>query len=337
VQYTVLFVLGLKGIMAEAELHILRARLEGGIRNKAARGELRRNLPVGFVWGEQDGKVRFHPDESVVSTIRTVFSKFTELGSVRKVWLWFRSEGLPFPLRSHMKSEIRWVAPSYHTIHQVLTNPVYAGAYAYGKSHRERYVDNQGRLRKRTRLLPMAEWSVLLPEHHPGFIDWATFHANQARIDANEHPQPHQAGGAVREGSALLQGLATCGKCGRRLHTHYTGRTASPGYHCAGKDMVNGRGVYCLNVGGIQIDQAVVDAFLKALTPAALEATHVAIQQLETDHDAALSQWRLAVERARYEAERAERQYRAVEPENRLVARGLETEWESSGTKNCKR
>jgi predicted DNA-binding transcriptional regulator AlpA len=174
----------------------------------------------------------------------------------------------------------------------------------------------------------MAEWSVLLPEHHPGFIDWATFHANQARIDANEHPQPHQAGGAVREGSALLQGLATCGKCGRRLHTHYTGRTASPGYHCAGKDMVNGRGVYCLNVGGIQIDQAVVDAFLKALTPAALEATHVAIQQLETDHDAALSQWRLAVERARYEAERAERQYRVVEPENRLVARGLETEWE---------
>ena len=143
--------------MAEAELHILRARLEGGIRNKAARGELRRGLPVGFVWGGEDGEVRFHPDESVVSTIRTVFSKFTELGSVRKVWLWFRSEGLPFPLRSHMKSQIRWVAPSYHTIHQVLTNPVYAGAYAYGKSHRERYVDNQGRLRKRTRLLPMAE------------------------------------------------------------------------------------------------------------------------------------------------------------------------------------
>jgi DNA invertase Pin-like site-specific DNA recombinase len=132
-------VLGLKGIMAEAELHILRARLEGGIRNKAARGELRRGLPVGFVWGEKDGEVCFHPDESVVSIVRTVFSKFIELGSVRKVWLWFRSEGLSFPLRSHMKSEIRWVAPSYHTIHQVLSNPVYAGAYTYGKSHRERY------------------------------------------------------------------------------------------------------------------------------------------------------------------------------------------------------
>jgi len=321
-------ILGLKGIMAEAELHVLRARLEGGIRNKAARGELRRGLPVGFVWGEADGEVRFHPDESVVHILRTVFSKFTELGSVRKVWLWFRSEGLTFPLRSHMKSAIRWVPPSYHTIHQVLTNPVYAGAYTYGKSHREKYVDDQGRLRKRTRLLPMGEWPVLLPEHHPGYIEWATFQANQTRIDGNVHPQPHQAGGAVREGAALLQGLARCGKCGRRLHTHYTGRNASPGYHCSGKDLVQGRGVYCLNVGGVQIDQAVAEAFLKAVTPAALAATELAAQQLEADRDRALAEWRLAVERARYEAQRAERQYRAVEPENRLVARSLETEWE---------
>jgi uncharacterized protein YndB with AHSA1/START domain len=169
---------------------------------------------------------------------------------------------------------------------------------------------------------------VLLPEHHPGYIDWSTFQANQTRIDANVHPQPHQAGGAVREGAALLQGLARCGKCGRRLHTHYTGRNASPGYHCSGKDIVQGRGVYCLNVGGVQIDQAVVEAFLKALTPAAVAATELAAQQLEADQDRALVQWRLAVERARYEAERAERQYRAVEPEHRLVARGLETEWE---------
>jgi DNA invertase Pin-like site-specific DNA recombinase len=321
-------VLGLKGIMAEAELHILRARLEGGIRNKAARGELRRGLPMGFVWGEQDGDVRFHPDESVVHSMRTVFAKFTELGSVRKVWLWFRSQGLSFPTRKHMKGEIRWVAPTYTAIHAVLTNPVYAGAYTYGKFQQQRYIDDQGRLRKRIRLRPMAEWPVLLREHHRGYIDWATFQANQTRIDANVHPEPHHAGGAVREGAALLQGLATCGKCGRRLHTHYTGRNAAPGYHCAGKDIVSGRGVYCLNVGGVQIDQAVVDAFLNALTPAALQATQLAIRQLEANHDAALSQWRLTAERARYEAERAERQYRAVEPENRLVARGLETEWE---------
>jgi hypothetical protein len=174
----------------------------------------------------------------------------------------------------------------------------------------------------------MAEWSVLLPEHHPGYIDWATFQANQARIDSNIHPQPHQGGGAVREGAALLQGLARCGKCGRRLHTHYRGRNASPGYHCSGKDIVQGRGVYCLNVGGVQIDQAVVNAFLQALTPAAVDATELALQQLQVDQDAALRQWRLAVERARYEAERAERQYKTIEPENRLVARTLETEWE---------
>jgi Recombinase/Recombinase zinc beta ribbon domain len=154
-----------------------------------------------------------------------------------------------------------------------VTNPVYAGAYTYGKYHREQYVDDQGRLRKRTRLLPMSEWPVLLRDHHLGYIDWATFQANQTRIDSNVHPEPHHAGGAVREGAALLQGLATCGKCGRRLHTHYTGRNAAPGYHCAGKDIVSGRGVYCLNVGGVQIDQVGVDAFLKALTPAALEAT----------------------------------------------------------------
>src|SRR5712691_11630423 len=321
-------VLGLKGIMAEAELHILRARLEGGIRNKAARGELRRGLPVGFVWGEKDGEVRFHPDESVTGAIRSVFTRFAELGSVRQVWLWFRAEGLSFPLQTHGVEGLRWVVPTYTALHHVLTNPVYAGAYVYGRSRCERYVDTDGTIQQRIRRLPRAEWAVLLPDHHAGFIDWETYEANQARIDSNLHPQPHQPGGAVREGAALLQGLATCGHCGRRLHTHYRGRHAAPGYHCSGKDLVNGRGVYCPTVGGVQIDEAVTTAFLTALTPAAVDAALVAAQQLEADDDAALAQWRLAVERARYEAERTERCYRAVEPENRLVARGLETEWE---------
>ncbi|MGH8533345.1 MAG: helix-turn-helix domain-containing protein, partial [Gammaproteobacteria bacterium] len=132
----------------------------------------------------------------------------------------------------------------------------------------------------------------------------------------------------MREGGALLQGLAICGHCARRLRTHYRGRYHAPGYHCAGKDIVHGRGVYYLNVGGVQIDEAVTDAFLEALEPAGVQAALLAAQQLEADHDGALAQWRLAVERARYEAERAERRYRTVEPENRLVARGLEAEWE---------
>lgn len=328
-QFNDRLVLGLKGTMSEAELHILRARLEGGIRNKAARGELRRGLPVGFVWGEEDGEVRFHPDEAVTSAIRTVFERFAEFGSARRVWLWFRSEGLNFPLQSiPLRDNIQWVAPSYHAIHSVLTSPVYAGAYVYGKTRHQRYVDEQGRVRKRVRKLPQSDWGVLIGEHHEGYIDWATYEANQARMATNTRPQPHQGGGAVREGAALLQGLATCGHCGRRLRTHYRGKHHTPGYHCAGKDIVEGRGVYCLSVGGVQIDQAVATAFLEALTPAGVKAALAAAEQLEANHDAALGQWRLAVERATYEAERAERRYRAVEPENRLVARGLEAEWE---------
>jgi DNA invertase Pin-like site-specific DNA recombinase len=324
--------LGLKGTMSEAELHIMRARLDGGIRNKAARGELRRGLPVGFIWGEQDGEVLFYPDEAVTGAIRTVFERFAEFGSARRVWLWFRSEGLSLPLQQAPAGRvgpIRWVTPTYTAVHHILTNPVYAGAYTYGKTRYERYVDEHGTVRKRIRHLPIAQWAVLIPEHHPGFIDWATYQANQARLDSNTRPKPHQSGGAVREGAALLQGIATCGHCGRRLMTHYRGRNSTPGYHCAGKDIVDGRGQYCLNIGGLAIEQAVADAFLEAITPAAVEAMRLTVEQLQTNHDAALSQWRLEVERTRYEAERAERRYRTVEPENRLVARGLETEWES--------
>jgi hypothetical protein len=176
--------------------------------------------------------------------------------------------------------------------------------------------------------LPRAEWAVFLPDHHEGFIDWPTYEANQARIGANTRPQPHQSGGAVREGAALLQGIATCGHCGRRLRTHYRGTNATPGYHCAGKHIVEGRGVYCLSVGGVQIDQAVSRALLEAVQPAAIDAALAAAEQLEADGDAALAQWRREVERKRYRAQRAERRYRAVDPDNRLVARGLEAEWE---------
>src|SRR5271168_3094583 len=320
--------LGLKGTMSEAELYILRARLNGGIRNKAARGELRRGLPVGFVWGEADGEVRFHPDEGVRTMIASVFTRFAETGSARRVWLWFRSEGLRLPLRMHQGWEIRWVEASYTAIHQVLSNPVYAGAYAYGKTRQEVTLNASGRRKKRMRHLPQSEWQVLIKDHHEGFIDWRTYEANQARLAANTRPGPHKVGGAVREGSALLQGLASCGHCGRRLKTHYSGRNTTPGYHCAGKIIVEGRGCYCLNVGGVQIDEAIAKTFLAALEPAKLAATIAAAERLEADSEAALRQWRLGVERASYEASRAERRYLAVDPDNRLVARGLERDWE---------
>jgi len=320
--------LGLKGTMAEAELHVIRARLEGGIRNKAQRGELRRGLPVGFVWGEADGEVLFHPDQAVTGAIRTIFEKFPEMGSARQVWLWFRSQGLSFPLQSNATAEIQWVTASYTAIHHVLTNPVYAGAYAYGKTRCERYVDTAGQVRKRVRHLPRSEWAVLIPNHHDGFIDWETYEMNQARIASNTRPGPHQAGGAVREGAALLQGIATCGRCGRRLRVYDQGKNSTPGYYCASNAIVNGRGTWCLRVGGARIDQAVVRTFLEAITPAGTEAALLAEQDIEAQREAQLAQWRLQVERAAYEAQRAERRYRTVEPENRLVARTLEAEWE---------
>jgi DNA invertase Pin-like site-specific DNA recombinase len=322
-------VLGLKGTMSEAELYIIRARLDGGIRNKAQRGELRRELPVGLVWGEKDGEIRFHPDEAVVGAIRTVFDRFAEMSSVRQVWLWFRTEGLRFPSQKDAwGGEIQWIVPTYGSIHQVLTNPVYAGAYVYGRNRSEQYIDERGVVRKRSRRLPMKQWPVLIQEHHVGFLDWPAFQANQERIRSNARAERHQSGGAVREGGALLQGIASCGHCGRGLFTYYRGHNASPGYRCSANELGDGGGHYCFQVGAVAIDKAVANAFLDAITPAAVEASLLALEQLDADRDAALRQWRLEVERARYEAERAERRYRAVEPEHRLVARGLEKDWE---------
>ncbi|MCP5525143.1 MAG: recombinase family protein [Verrucomicrobiales bacterium] len=319
--------LGLKGTMAEAELHVLRMRLNGAIRNKARRGELRRGLPVGLLWGEGEGEVVFHPDQAVTGAVRTVFEKFAELGSARQVWLWFQSGGVSFPHR-RPNGQILWVKPTYIAIHAVLSNPAYAGAYAYGKCRWERYVDETGRVRNRVRHLPQDQWAVLIREHHPGFIDWATFEMNQARLAKNAPPPARQANEAVREGSALLQGLATCGRCGRHLRVYYQGRNSTPGYYCEQNQAVAGRALWCMRLGGVRVDRAVVETFLEVISPAGLEAALAAQELGEAQDQAALRQFRLQVERTRYEAQRAERRYRAVEPENRLVARTLETQWE---------
>ncbi|HME65108.1 MAG TPA: recombinase family protein, partial [Streptosporangiaceae bacterium] len=336
--FTDRLVLGLMGIMAESELHVLRARLEGGIKNKAARGELRRGLPVGLIWGEGDGEICFHPDEAVTGVLRATFEQFAVSGSVRATWLWLRAQQLRWPLQQavylHGKpGEITWVEPTYHAVHTTLTHPAYAGAYVYGRTRDERCLGPDGALRTRRRKLPRDQWEVLIPDHHPGFTDWDTYLANQARIGANIRPQASQPGtGAVREGSALLQGLATCGSCGRKLAVFYRGPVKTvPNYYCQGPaDLVDGRGARHMNVGGQGIDAAVAAAFLAALQPAALQACLHAAEQLEHGHDAALDQHRRQVEQARYQAAKAERRYRAVDPENRLVARGLETEWNTA-------
>ena len=168
------------------------------------------------------------PTKRSAPPLRAVFARFAEFGSARRVWLWFRSEALSFPTQAHPRASMRWVAPTYTAIHQILTNPVYAGAYTYGKTRRERFVDAHGNIQRRIRHLPREQWSVLIKEHHTGYIDWSTYEANQLRLGSNTRPQAHQAGGAVREGAALLQGLATCGHCGRKLHTHYRGKHSGP-------------------------------------------------------------------------------------------------------------
>ena len=335
--------LGMKGTMSEAELHILRSRLDGGIRNKAARGELRRGLPAGLVWGEGDGEILHHPDEAVRGVITVIFSQFAACGSVRGTWMHLREQGLKMPLQRHghltaaraALEEITWVEPTYHAVHNVLTHPAYAGAYTYGRTRLEKHVGD-GVVRVHRRVLAQDDWQVLIKDHHTGYISWDTYQANQQRIGQNVRPVAHQPGtGAVREGCALLQGLVTCGTCGRKLAVYYQGKhKATPGYYCTGTgQIVEGRGTRHLRVGGIAVDDAVTTAFLAALQPAALQACLQAAEQLEHGHDSALDQYRRQVEAARYAAARAERRYLAVDPDNRLVARGLETAWEHALTR----
>ena len=322
--------LGLKGTMSEAELQMLRARMLGGLRNKAARGELRIKLPAGLVWGEEAGQILLHPDEAVRGAISAVFERFAATGSARQVWLWLREEELKLP--SQRDGQLAWATATYPAVHKILAHPGYAGAYAYGRTRAERYIGPDGQPAARRRVVPRhADWQVLITGHHPGYIDWDSYLANQRRLAANMRPARGADGtGAVREGCALLQGLAICGVCGRKLGVFYRGpRTSIPGYQCNGGVLVGGgQGRFCTRVSGLRVDAAIAAHVLAAVTPLALRACLQAAQELEASHDAALEQWRRQAEQARYAATRAERRYRAVDPENRLVARGLEAEWE---------
>ena len=289
------------------------------------------------MWDQADGQIRWHPDEAVTGVLTAVFERFAVCGSVRGVWLWLRDQGLKFPLQRpgyvSGGKQITWVAPTYHAVHSVLTHPAYAGAYVFGRTGARRSLDADGQLRVSRHALPQDQWQVLITGHHHGFIDWDTYQANQIRIRANIRPTAHQPGtGAVREGCALLQGLATCGTCGRKLTVYYDGPAKSaPGYYCTGTGkLIEGKDTRHLRVGGTGIDATVADAFLAALQPTALQACLAAAQQLEDGHHTALDQWRRQVEQARYQASQAERRYRAVDPDNRLVARGLETEWNTA-------
>jgi DNA invertase Pin-like site-specific DNA recombinase len=321
-------VLGLKGTMSEAELHLIRSRLTEGLRHKAARGELRQGLPVGLDYDE-NGHVIITPDEAVAEAIATVYRRFGELGSARQVLLSLRGDGLLLPRRHPGSRRISWAVATYPAIHDFLSNPAYAGAFVFGRTRTQKRVDATGKVISSVRLLPRDQWAVLITDHHPGFITWESYEANTARLRANWRPPRGEGGGPPREGRALLQGLLRCGKCGRIMQTGYSGAAGnSPRYVCArAKQLYAGERV-CQSIGGVRLEQTVLDQLFTVLEPASLEATAKALAEAEDHYQHRLAAFELAVERARYEAGRARRQYDAVEPENRLVARTLERAWE---------
>jgi excisionase family DNA binding protein len=319
--------LGMKGTMSEAEHHLINMRLQGGLRKRAQTGDLRKRLPVGLDYDDL-GKIRLTTDESVHHAIALVFGKFAEFSSAHQVLRYLQHEGLLVPTRLPDEKTVRWIRPCYNAVREILTNPFYAGAYVYGRRRRERTVGPDGHIRVHTRTLPRAEWRVLIPEHHPGYITWAQFEDTQRRLADNVLAcSTGEASTVLRPGSALLQGLVRCGVCSRRMRPHYTGPSRSVRYVCDFVSRVQGRVGTCQSVGGLRLQEAVVDAFLEALSPASMPVTLAALNRVDEEVDAVLQQLEHRREQARYEADRARRQYDAVEPENRLVARTLEAEW----------
>src|SRR5208283_2049017 len=264
----------LKGTMSEFELNLLRQRSFEAIRQKAGRGELRFCLPVGYLWAAH-GKVEMDPDQRVQQALRLVFSKMTELGSVRQVLLWFRRERVPLPMRAFDSpgGQTVWNLPVYYSVLKLLTNPMYAGAYAFGKTH-ARTTMVEGRARKTAgHKKPRTEWTVLLHDHHPGYISWEQYERNQAMIAANAHMKSDGEPKAGRGGRALLCGLLRCRRCGHMLHTSYScrGGAVLPRYECTDHHRYYGE-ARCLTFGGLWIDEAVAKEVLHAIGGNAVEA-----------------------------------------------------------------
>lgn len=321
-------VLGLKGTMSEAELHLIRGRLTAGLRHKAAKGELRQGLPVGFDY-DDDGSVVMSPDEAVIEAIRAVFSRFDELHTARQVMLSLQEDGLLIPRRRNSSARVTWARPSYPAIHDFLTNPCYAGAFVFGRNRTEKRVAQDGRVTAHTVQVPRDQWEVLIRDHHPGFVTWERYETIQDQLRANWRPPRGHGGGPAREGTALLQGRIRCGRCGRMMQTGYSGSNGNcPRYVCNNAKQLYGTPRTCQTLGGRLLEQSVLEEVFEVLEPAALEATIKALQEAEADHARGTKTFELAVERARFEVDRARRQFDQVEPENRLVARSLERAWE---------
>jgi DNA invertase Pin-like site-specific DNA recombinase len=319
-------VLGVKGTMADFELVWLRQRMEGGRWHLAKQGRYRVRPPIGYVYdGEHLVK---DPDEEVQRTVGLLFERYRlDGGSCGDVVDFFREHKLRFPARD-ASGRLAWTSLTTHRIHAVLRNPMYAGAYVFGRRRHETFLEDGDR-RRRARKLPSSQWPVLRRDAHPAYIEWEEYVSNQKRMSEHGPTRRGDGGsrGAPREGSALLQGMLLCGRCSQRLTVHYGGsRGGYPAYACT--RMAQERlGDRCLQVSARQIDTAVTELLFQTLDPSQLDAATKVIEILENEDAVVEQQWKLRMERARYEAKRAERQYDACEPENRIVARTLETRW----------
>ena len=321
--------LGLKGTMSEAELHLIRARLDGGLRSKAERGELRMHLAVGFD-RDEDGRIVLSADEQVRRAIERVFELWRRLGTARQIVGELIADGQKLPRRRTGERRVRWATANYAAVHDFLTNPSYAGAFVFGRTRQERRLDAEGKVKATTIEVPIEEWSVCLPEHHPGYVPWDEYLATRKRLRENVRPRG-EGGGAAREGRALLQGLLRCGRCGRKMQVAYSGRDGRRvRYACVRGHIFHGTEGACQTLGGGRLDKEIAAMFLEAVTPAGVAATTGAIAELTEQHDAPLAGQRLALERAQFEADRARRQFDACEPEHRLVARTLERKLEQA-------
>lgn len=319
--------LGLKGTMSEAELHFIRARLRGGQLSKARRGELKLPLPVGLVYDPAD-RVVLDPDTGVQQAIRLLFDTFAATGSARMVVKAFTDQQLNFPVRIRTgthKGELAWMPLKHWRVLRTLHNPRYAGAFVYGR-RRER-LSPEGTRSYQT--LPREQWTALIRDAHPGYIDWETFETNQQLLAANAAAHgTDRAAGPAREGPALLQGLAVCGRCGKRMTVRYHTRRGieHPDYQCMSASIQDGT-ARCQGVPGTGVDQAITTLVLDTLTPLALEVA-LNVQDELAGRAAEADQLRAShVERARHRAETARRRYLSVDPDNRLVADSLEADW----------
>jgi DNA invertase Pin-like site-specific DNA recombinase len=326
--YNSRLLLGLKGNMAEAELHLIRTRLIAGRDHKAAKGLLVVRLPVGLDYNEEHAIV-LSADDAVRAALSEVFTRFKTLSSARQVVLSLRDDGLKLPRRKLGTTRTMWEPATYRAVREMLTNPAYAGAFVFGRRRQEKSLGENGRVVTRRRVLPRGEWGVCILNHHPGYITWDTYLEHQERLAANRRPERGQGGGAPREGRALLQGLVRCGHCARRMQVAYPGTSAKPHTYLCARASFEIASPVCQRIGGRRVDEAVLDAVFEALEPASLQVTAKALSEVEAEHQRSLHAFEVALERARFEAERARRQFDAVEPENRLVARNLEAEWEA--------